>query len=123
MTRRVAVLFMRVKQRCGSWLFQGANISQLERDIGSDQFPPNEHYFGLVNVSAHRPLCNRERQPVNKHEDALWRQCSTRGDSLFMICQLWDIKSAAGMCAVKMPGLISWDECGCALVTGVCVCV
>nr|CAD7259356.1 unnamed protein product [Timema shepardi] len=30
-------------------LFQGANISQLERDIGSDQFPPNEHYFGLVN--------------------------------------------------------------------------
>ncbi|CAD0198624.1 unnamed protein product [Chrysodeixis includens] len=28
----------------------GANISQLERDIGSEQFPPNEHYFGLVNV-------------------------------------------------------------------------
>ncbi|XP_059483102.1 ubiquitin carboxyl-terminal hydrolase 46 isoform X1 [Neocloeon triangulifer] len=27
----------------------GTNISQLERDIGSDQFPPNEHYFGLVN--------------------------------------------------------------------------
>lgn len=32
-------------------IFQGANISQLERDIGSDQFPPNERYFGLVNVS------------------------------------------------------------------------
>lgn len=31
--------------------FQGANVSQLERDIGADQFPPNEHYFGLVNVS------------------------------------------------------------------------
>lgn len=30
--------------------FQGGNVSQLERDIGSDQFPPNEHYFGLVNV-------------------------------------------------------------------------
>jgi uncharacterized UBP type Zn finger protein len=29
----------------------GKNISQLERDIGSD-FPANEHYFGLVNVSA-----------------------------------------------------------------------
>lgn len=29
----------------------GANISQLERDIGSD-FPANEHYFGLVNVSS-----------------------------------------------------------------------
>lgn len=28
----------------------GTNISQLERDIGSD-FPANEHYFGLVNVS------------------------------------------------------------------------
>lgn len=28
----------------------GTNISQLERDIGSD-FPTNEHYFGLVNVS------------------------------------------------------------------------
>lgn len=34
-------------------MFQGANISQLERDIGSEQFPPNEHYFGLVNVSTH----------------------------------------------------------------------
>lgn len=33
------------------FVIQGANISQLERDIGSDQFPPNEHYFGLVNVS------------------------------------------------------------------------
>ncbi|EJY57700.1 AAEL017004-PA [Aedes aegypti] len=28
---------------------KGANVSQLERDIGADQFPPNEHYFGLVN--------------------------------------------------------------------------
>lgn len=28
----------------------GANISQLERDIGQDQFPNGEHYFGLVNV-------------------------------------------------------------------------
>ncbi|XP_066151617.1 ubiquitin carboxyl-terminal hydrolase 46 [Euwallacea fornicatus] len=27
----------------------GANISQLEKDIGSEQFPCNEHYFGLVN--------------------------------------------------------------------------
>lgn len=27
----------------------GANVSQLEREIGSDLFPPNEHYFGLVN--------------------------------------------------------------------------
>jgi len=27
----------------------GANASQLEKDIGSDMFPPNEHYFGLVN--------------------------------------------------------------------------
>ncbi|CAG0887141.1 unnamed protein product [Darwinula stevensoni] len=27
----------------------GANASQLEREIGSDHFPPNEHFFGLVN--------------------------------------------------------------------------
>uniref|UniRef100_A0A6G1SLI8 ubiquitinyl hydrolase 1 n=1 Tax=Aceria tosichella TaxID=561515 RepID=A0A6G1SLI8_9ACAR len=27
----------------------GSNVSQLEREIGIDQFPPNEHYFGLVN--------------------------------------------------------------------------
>ncbi|KAF0294758.1 Ubiquitin carboxyl-terminal hydrolase 46 [Amphibalanus amphitrite] len=27
----------------------GANASQLEKEIGSDQFPNNEHYFGLVN--------------------------------------------------------------------------
>ncbi|XP_074650618.1 ubiquitin carboxyl-terminal hydrolase 12-like [Tubulanus polymorphus] len=27
----------------------GANASQLEKEIGSEQFPANEHYFGLVN--------------------------------------------------------------------------
>lgn len=27
----------------------GANASQLEKEIGSDLFPANEHYFGLVN--------------------------------------------------------------------------
>ncbi|CAG2119032.1 unnamed protein product [Medioppia subpectinata] len=27
----------------------GANASALEKEIGSDQFPQNEHYFGLVN--------------------------------------------------------------------------
>jgi len=27
----------------------GSTASQLEKDIGSDQFPQNEHYFGLVN--------------------------------------------------------------------------
>nr|CAG4647912.1 EOG090X06IH [Moina brachiata] len=27
----------------------GAQASQLEKDIGSEQFPTNEHYFGLVN--------------------------------------------------------------------------
>lgn len=27
----------------------GANASQLEKEIGADQFPPNEHYIGLVN--------------------------------------------------------------------------
>jgi len=27
----------------------GGNASQLEKDIGSDMFPANEHFFGLVN--------------------------------------------------------------------------
>ena len=31
----------------------GANASQLEKDIGSDLFPPNEHYFGLVSLTQH----------------------------------------------------------------------
>ena len=34
-------------------VFQGANASALEKEIGSEQFPVNEHYFGLVNVSKH----------------------------------------------------------------------
>lgn len=29
---------------------QGANASALEKEIGPEQFPVNEHYFGLVNV-------------------------------------------------------------------------
>lgn len=32
-------------------VFQGTNASALEKDIGPEQFPINEHYFGLVNVS------------------------------------------------------------------------
>lgn len=35
---------------CG-FVFQGANASALEKEIGPEQFPVNEHYFGLVNVS------------------------------------------------------------------------
>lgn len=34
------------------FLLQGANASALEKEIGPEQFPVNEHYFGLVNVSA-----------------------------------------------------------------------
>uniref|UniRef100_A0A669PIM9 USP domain-containing protein n=1 Tax=Phasianus colchicus TaxID=9054 RepID=A0A669PIM9_PHACC len=30
-------------------LLQGANASALEKEIGPEQFPVNEHYFGLVN--------------------------------------------------------------------------
>lgn len=37
--------------------FQGANASALEKEIGSEQFPVNEHYFGLVNVSVNDALC------------------------------------------------------------------
>ena len=33
------------------FVLKGANASQLEKDIGTDLFPANEHFFGLVNVS------------------------------------------------------------------------
>ena len=32
-------------------MLQGGNTSQLEKDIGAEMFPHNEHFFGLVNVS------------------------------------------------------------------------
>uniref|UniRef100_A0A3Q3B245 Ubiquitin specific peptidase 12b n=1 Tax=Kryptolebias marmoratus TaxID=37003 RepID=A0A3Q3B245_KRYMA len=32
----------------------GANASALEKEIGPEQFPVNEHYFGLVNVQPRR---------------------------------------------------------------------
>ncbi|PVD34457.1 hypothetical protein C0Q70_05732 [Pomacea canaliculata] len=37
---------MKIRGKEGS---KGANASQLEKEIGSEQFPANEHYFGLVN--------------------------------------------------------------------------
>lgn len=39
------------RRACVIFLFQGTNASALEKDIGPEQFPINEHYFGLVNVS------------------------------------------------------------------------
>ncbi len=33
------------------FVLKGGQTSQLEKDIGQDLFPPNEHFFGLVNVS------------------------------------------------------------------------
>ena len=36
------------------YLSQGANASALEKEIGPEQFPVNEHYFGLVNVRKHK---------------------------------------------------------------------
>lgn len=43
-------------QRNFLFLFQGTNASALEKDIGPEQFPINEHYFGLVNVSIQKLL-------------------------------------------------------------------
>ena len=37
---------------------QGANASALEKEIGPEQFPVNEHYFGLVNVSVGQRDCD-----------------------------------------------------------------
>lgn len=31
-------------------VFQGANASQLEKEIGADHLLSNEHFYGLVNV-------------------------------------------------------------------------
>ncbi|XP_058052790.1 ubiquitin carboxyl-terminal hydrolase 12-B-like isoform X2 [Ahaetulla prasina] len=36
-------------RRLASICTMGANASALEKEIGPDQFPMNEHYFGLVN--------------------------------------------------------------------------
>lgn len=55
----------------------GANVSQLERDIGSD-FPANEHYFGLVNVSE------------KTYFSLWWLQCFD-----FSIDQFWNLNSSA----------------------------
>ena len=30
------------------FVLKGGNASQLEKDIGSDQFPANEHFFGFL---------------------------------------------------------------------------
>ena len=40
-----------IKTKMFDFVLKGANASQLEKDIGSDLFPANEHFFGLVNVS------------------------------------------------------------------------
>lgn len=42
-------------------VFQGTNASALEKDIGPEQFPINEHYFGLVNVSITESLIHEGR--------------------------------------------------------------
>lgn len=44
------VLFNEYVVSCFLMNLQGANASALEKEIGSEQFPVNEHYFGLVNV-------------------------------------------------------------------------
>ena len=46
-------IVLNVESKVGVWSvhLQGANASALEKEIGSEQFPVNEHYFGLVNVS------------------------------------------------------------------------
>ncbi|KAK7798490.1 hypothetical protein U0070_015147 [Myodes glareolus] len=42
----------------------GTNASALEKDIGPEQFPINEHYFGLVNVSIYCFQYFRTMTPV-----------------------------------------------------------
>lgn len=47
----VSLVFTEAKDLFDCLHLQGANASALEKEIGSEQFPVNEHYFGLVNVS------------------------------------------------------------------------
>lgn len=46
---------------------QGTNASALEKDIGPEQFPINEHYFGLVNVSITKSSRTLTKVIANKH--------------------------------------------------------
>ena len=46
------------------FVLKGGNASQLEKDIGSDQFPANEHFFGLVNVSTSSSTFKTRPVPV-----------------------------------------------------------
>lgn len=54
-----------IQNKCFSlyffFCFQGANASALEKEIGPEQFPVNEHYFGLVNVSVSRVTLYRQK--------------------------------------------------------------
>lgn len=50
-----------------SCLFQGTNASALEKDIGPEQFPINEHYFGLVNVSITKSSHTLTKVTARKH--------------------------------------------------------
>lgn len=53
------------------FVLKGGNASQLEKDIGSDLFPANEHYFGLVNVSLQcRINCSLPKDLVDCQEEA-----------------------------------------------------
>ncbi len=60
---------------CSPVLLQGANASALEKEIGSEQFPVNEHYFGLVNVSKDIPCCLTWSSPTSVFIVMLWNQC------------------------------------------------
>ncbi|KAL6035748.1 hypothetical protein STEG23_017822 [Scotinomys teguina] len=54
----------RMQTRCEHVDFdwQGTNASALEKDIGPEQFPINEHYFGLVNEMQHTHLLTPDRE-------------------------------------------------------------
>ncbi|XP_047241472.1 ubiquitin carboxyl-terminal hydrolase 12 isoform X2 [Girardinichthys multiradiatus] len=48
-SRPVSLLLTLHGLQCDEELSAGANASALEKEIGPEQFPVNEHYFGLVN--------------------------------------------------------------------------
>lgn len=62
-------------------LLQGTNASALEKDIGPEQFPINEHYFGLVNVSITKSSHTIIKRSLPKNTGVIYQNKLPRSSS------------------------------------------